>query len=93
MRDTQTCRANKDAIRKCCEKCFLATADLIPDQSVPWKPGMGQKPRIEGFRCHAHAPAVGGFPPVCADSFCAFFTDRATLDQPLRHLVMVGGAR
>ena len=87
-----TCRANDNASRKCSE-CFLATADLIPDPSATWEQGMRSKPKIDGFRCHAHAPAAGGFPPVCADSFCALFTDRATLDQPLRHLVSEGGTR
>lgn len=87
-----TCRATDVASRKCAN-CFFATADQIPDPSVSWEPGMRQKPRIDGFRCHIHAPASAGFPPVCADSFCAFFTDRATLDQPLRNLVIEGGVR
>ncbi len=88
----ETCRAS-DAVSRKCSECFLATADLIPDPAVAWEQGMRSKPRIDGFRCHARPPAAGGFPPVCADSFCAFFADRATLDQPLRHLVTEGGAQ
>ena len=83
---TKTCCANKDASRKC-SNCFFSTPSLIPDPLATWEPGMGQKPRIAGFRCHAQRPAAGGFPPVEADSFCAFFADRATFEQPFRHLI------
>ena len=90
--NTKTCCAIETGSRKC-SNCFLATPSPIPDPAVVWEQGMKSKPRINGFRCHAHAPAVNGFPPVCADSFCAYFTDRATLEQPLRHLVTEGGAK
>ena len=88
----KTCRASDAASRKCAN-CFFSTPGAIPDPSAEWEQGMRQKPRVAGFRCHATRPAAGGFPPVGADSFCALFTDRATLDQPLRHLVADGGAK
>ena len=89
--NTKTCRAS-DAVSRKCSNCFFSAPGLIPDPFAKWEPGMGQKPRIAGFRCHATRPAAGGFPPVETDSFCAYFTDRATLEQPLRHLVTEGGA-
>ena len=88
----KTCRANIDVSRKCAT-CFFSTPSLIPDPMAKWELGMGQKPRIAGFRCHATRPAAGGFPPVETDSFCALFTDRATLEQPFRHLIESEGVR
>lgn len=79
-----------------CANCVFATPGTIPDPATEWKPGMRQKPRVSGFRCHIHPPAQSGFAPVFADSFCAFFTDRATHEQPLRHFAATqesGGVR
>lgn len=85
------CNANRSGSSKVnCASCFFASPDEIPDPNVKWEKGMGTKPRIEGYRCHAVRPSTTGFPPVTEDSFCAFFTECGTYDQPIRHLVNEG---
>lgn len=76
-----------------CAGCFFSRPDRIPDPNAAWTPGMRQKPRVPGYRCMAFRPMPGasGFPPVTGGSRCGCFTDRETMEQPLRRLVDWGG--
>lgn len=72
--------------------CLFSAPDLIPDPKAEWKPGMRQKPRVEGYRCHAVRPSFNGFPAVPKGVFCAYFAERGTMAQPYVRLVEAGCA-
>lgn len=90
-------RAGSDILRAdagaghTCADCLFSAPDLIPDPKAEWKPG-NQKPRVEGYRCHAARPTYNGFPAVPKGVFCAYFTERGTMAQPYRRLVEAGYA-
>ena len=72
-----------------CETCVFACAAMIPDPSVEWRVGMGAKPKVHGFRCHAVRPTTntGAFPATAHGDYCVYHTDRKTGKQALRHLI------
>ncbi len=63
-------------------------AEQVPDRTFVWGQDKKTKaiPKVAGFRCHVNKPTTNGFPATVESDFCAFFCERETMKQPLRHL-------
>ena len=73
-----------------CSNCKWCMVDMVPDLNAEYKCGKA-RPKVRGFRCHISRVCGSGFPIVNSDDYCAFWTDKETLNQPYKHCLEVGG--